>query len=135
MPILERDEKGKVVKSTLDPQKAKEMAQISHSRAGQVDELLEWAGWNPKDAPPDIRLLASDAVKSGRSPVTALRELRARSGLDDKGGMTKPAVGEVCQLCGQYYGGVDSKLLLKVLKLLGDDADKELVERLERGGY
>jgi len=121
--IIERSKNGQIKRKVLSSERASELGKLSwkasQDRIASVQELLEWAGYpDGESAPPDVRLLVNDAVKSGRSPAATLREIRSLVGMNNQAGGAAPAPGEVCSMCGQLVGDLSGDTLISLLDML-----------------
>ena len=101
MTITERDERGRVTKSVLSSERAKEIGKLGGAaKAGNSrDQLLKEAGYdNPDDAPEGKRLLAQQAAKGY---VPAIKGFLAKEDMKDVSvAVIQP--GERCPTCHQY---------------------------------
>ncbi len=101
MPITERDERGRIVKSVISSEKAKEIGKLGGVAKGSNsrDQLLKEAGYdNPDEAPESKRLMAQQAVKGN---VPAIKGFLGKEDIKD---VSVAAVqpGEKCPTCHQY---------------------------------
>jgi len=105
---VERDEAGRFVKRTLDPEIASEMARRrwEREREDNAAELLRDAGYDPpSDAPAYLRMLAEKAATNASTSVTALRAfvseaLRGRTGRAGVDQVDHRTEAGICPLCG-----------------------------------
>ena len=125
MAEIVRDAKtGRITRGPITSETAAEYVKTREAKKGiqaaTEQELLTWAGFDsPEAAPPDVRLLIQDAVRSGRAPAATLREIRALVGMDKGGaGQSVPVAGEICQLCGSLVGDLPGAVLVRLLALL-----------------
>ncbi len=101
MPIIERDELGRIVKSTITSQRAKEIGSMGHQvkRGASKDQLLVEAGHEPDEAPEHLRVLA----KLAQSSAPAMRDfLKLTKPAIEATGEVTVAPGEKCPVCSQY---------------------------------
>jgi hypothetical protein len=138
--ILERDEKGRIVRSGLTPEKAREMSKLGQEaqrgRTVTVPGLLDQFGYDDSNpAPAHIALLAQAAVKSS-NPVTALRELMTQ--VTQPGAASqqaKPEPGTICPTCGQLCADLDGLVLLRLLEILHSLQPEELPGLVQGEGH
>ena len=101
MTITERDELGRVTKSVLSSERAKEIGKLGGAaKAGNSrDQLVKEAGYdNPDDAPEGKKLLAQQAAKGY---VPAIKGFLGKEDMKDVSvAVVQP--GERCPVCHQY---------------------------------
>lgn len=108
--IVERDERGRITKSKLTSEQAKEMAAKKHQKGlaekeDQVIQLVEDKGYSMDDAPLLIILLSEAVVAGGSREITAAAEYRRFPHARDRDASVKttdkPKPGTLCPLCGE----------------------------------
>ena len=101
MAITERDSMGRIVKSSLSSERAKEIGRIGNvaRKGASMDQLLVEAGHEPEEAPEHLRILA----KLAQSSPPAMRDfLKMTKVIDDKAEVVLAIPGELCPTCSQY---------------------------------
>ena len=101
MAITERDSLGRIVKSTLTSERAKELTKIGlvKRKGASMDQLLVEAGHEPGEAPEHLRVLA----KLAQTSPPAMRDfLKMTKVIDDKAEAIVAIPGELCPTCSQY---------------------------------
>ena len=101
MAITERDERGRIVKSTMSREEASERGKLGGLEKAQRyrDQLLREAGYDePDEAPAAKRLLAMEAAKGN---VTSIKSFLSKSETKDVS-VTVVQPGERCPTCQQY---------------------------------
>jgi hypothetical protein len=128
-----RDEKGRFTSGHkgLSSERATELAhkRWEREREGNVDKLLREAGFDPEEAPINLRLLAEKAAQNKTGSVQALQyfDKRVGAGHPSQGQpypvKWNPSMGP-CPTCGKVPLMIDADTAARLVDLLRDEPER-----------